>query len=523
MVCLLLVASSALASDPTLEPNYGEATNGTFPSWEERVVAELTNRARVDPAAELAGCPAGNCPEATCYSARAPLPWSYDLNQSSRFHSLSMGKIPPQTNWPGHTTPCVLFSDIDSRFPGSSDGSFASSCSSTGTTAPGTRVNLFGAAYAGENIAGGYTTPHEAFYYAWLYEASPIATCGNSGSNGHRYNILTNNGPALGVGYAAVPESIYAFLWTQDFGGTGTVAKIPSGSHWTATNHLRTPTTGDTSVEFWANWYDPTLGEPTSATVVLDNVPTAMTRARGSITNGAYTVTIAGVPTTGCHTYSFQFIDAAANLVRYPTTGSLGFGTSCPDYQNGTAPAAPTGVTATATFTSGTQVQVTWNAVTGATSYEIDRRAPGGSFTQRGTSVTPSFTDSASNNTAYLYRVRAVNASGTSPDSASDLATTVPFTDDPLAAGVLIMATHLAELRTAVNAVRAQAGLSAATFTDAAVPGVLILAVHITELRARLDEATSVLGYATGGWTDTSLTGVDVKAIHFQEIRNRVK
>jgi len=161
--------------------------------------------------------------------------------------------------------------------------------------------------------------------------------------------------------------------------------------------------------------------------------------------------------------------------------------------------------------------------VTGATSYQIWRRNPGGSFTQRGTSVTTSFNDTASANTAYLYRVRAVNAGGTSGDSASDLATTVMFTDDPLAAGVLVQAVHLGQLRTAVSAVRAQAGLSTVTYTDAAAAGVTVKAIHITELRTYLDQAMSALGLTTGGWTDASLGGVVIKVTHFQQIRNRVK
>ncbi len=514
MLCVLLV-SSLFAQPKTPEPNYGEA-NGTFPNWQERAVAELTNRARVAPSTDLAACPPGQCLEAACYSPAAPLIWNYDLNQSARFHSQTMGMFP----FFAHNTPCALFSDIDTRFPGSSDGSFASSCSGSGTTTAAMRVQLFGAGYGGENAAAGYSTPHSVFY-GWLYETATTSACGFTQQNGHRNNILSNGGPAAGVGYASVSGSPYGWYWTQDFGGSGTIPKIPSGSHWTAGNHQRDPSAGDSSVEFWANWYDPSGGAPATATVVLDNVPFTMTRTRGTATNGAYTATVSGV-TTSCHTYYFSFADASLNIIRYPTTGVLGFGSGCPDYQNGEiAPAAPTGVNATATST--TQVQVTWNAVTGATSYQIYRRDPGGSFSLRGTSLTTSFNDTATANTAYLYRVRAVNAGGSSGDSASDLATTVIFTDDPLTAGVPVKAVHLAQLRTAVSAVRAQASLSTASYTDVATAGVVVKAIHITELRTALDQAMSALGLATGGWTDTSLSGVKIKATHFQQIRNRVK
>lgn len=504
-VCLVVV--------PAVAQNYGEPT-GTFPNWQERAMAELTNRARVDPATELAGCPAGQCLESSCYSPIAPVVWNYDLNQSSRFHSASMGRFP----FFAHDTTCVLFSDINTRYPGTSDGSFASSCSSSGTTLAQNRVTMFGAAFGGENIAAGvvYNTPHKAFY-GLLYETTSSSACGFRSDNGHRYNILTA-GPALGVGYEYVSGSPWGAYWTQDFGGSAATHKIPSGSHWTSSGHFRDPSTGDDSVEFWANWYD--TAPPTQANLVLDGVPTPMTRSRGTTTNAAYTVTLTGV-SAACHNYYFSFVDSGLQVVRYPTTGTLGMGAGCPDWQS-IAPPAPTGPTAAAT--SSTQVAVNWTAVTGATSYEVYRRDPGGAFALRGSPITNSFTDTAASNTAYLYRVRSVGAGGTSADSATVLATTVIFTDDPLVAGATVVKSiHLAELRVAVNAVRAQANLAAASFTDAAGSGVAMKGVHITELRSALDAAMSALSLTTGGWTDTISSSVPVKAIHFQEIRDRVK
>ena len=185
-------------------------------------------------------------------------------------------------------------------------------------------------------------------------------------------------------------------------------------------------------------------------------------------------------------------------------------------------PSAPSGVNARAT--SSTQVTVTWTLVVGATSYEIYRRGPGTTFTLIGTSTIASFVDSSvAAGSSYLYRVRAVNAGGSSADSAADIATTVIFTNDPLTAGVIVKAIHLAELRAAVNAVRVLAGLSAATFTDSASAGVVIKAIHIAQLRTALDAALSNLGFPTGGYTDAMTPGVVIKAVHFQEIRNRVK
>jgi hypothetical protein len=189
----------------------------------------------------------------------------------------------------------------------------------------------------------------------------------------------------------------------------------------------------------------------------------------------------------------------------------------------GTLPLVPTGVNAHAIST--TQVSVTWTAVPLATSYQVSRQAAGGVSVTFAAVATTSFTDTtAVANTAYLYRVKATNLAGSSANSAPDLATTVIFTDDPLVAGTtFIKAVHLAELRTAVNAVRALAGLAAATFTDAATPGVVVKAVHITQLRTGLDAALTTLGLPAGGYTNAVAAGVVIKAIDFQEIRNRVK
>src|SRR5688572_29754692 len=306
IVCFLLACP---VFGQAVAPNYGES-NGGFPTWAERAVAQLTNRARVAPATELAACPSGRCLEAACYSPTFPLIWHYDLNRAARFHSLSMGMFP----FFAHSTPCALFGDLDDRFPGTSDGSFASSCSSSGTTSAGARVNLFNAAYGGENVAAGQDSPHSVFY-AWLYERASTSACGFTLQNGHRYSILANNGPALGVGHAEVSGSPYGTYWTQDFGGSGSIPKIPSGSHWTADDGLRDPSPGDNNVEFWANWYDVAGGAPTTATVVLDNVPVTMTRTRGTATNGAFSATVNGV-STACHTYYFSFVDSSLNTVR---------------------------------------------------------------------------------------------------------------------------------------------------------------------------------------------------------------
>jgi len=184
-------------------------------------------------------------------------------------------------------------------------------------------------------------------------------------------------------------------------------------------------------------------------------------------------------------------------------------------------PTPPLATTATAKST--TQIDVTWIASAGATSYQIERRTAQTQFSTIGTSFSTTFSDhTAVAGAAYQYRVRAVNVAGAALGT-PELATTVIFDDDPLMPGTFAKASHLSQLRAAVNAVRSLAGLSAFVFSDPAVPGVVIRANHITELRTSVDAAWIALGLATSPYTDSSLTGAAIKAIHVQELRERVR
>ena len=185
----------------------------------------------------------------------------------------------------------------------------------------------------------------------------------------------------------------------------------------------------------------------------------------------------------------------------------------------------PTGVTANAT--GATSIQITWNAVAGATSYEVDRRSAGGGYAQIATPPNASFTDAVATNTAHLYRVRAVTPFGTSTNSAPDLATAIVFADDPLVTGTTpIRATHVSQLRTAVNAVRSLAGLTASSFTDPALSSsILVKRVHITELRSALDAARAALVLGALVYMDPSITvgTTPVRNAHVSELRNGLR
>src|SRR5208283_556 len=91
----------------------------------------------------------------------------------------------------------------------------------------------------------------------------------------------------------------------------------------------------------------------------------------------------------------------------------------------GTAPPAPTGLTATAVSSS--QINLSWNSSSNATSYNVKRATvSGGPYATIATGVTAtSYSNTGlTASTTYYYVVSAVNTSGESPNSSEKSATT---------------------------------------------------------------------------------------------------
>ncbi|HEX7139766.1 MAG TPA: FG-GAP-like repeat-containing protein, partial [Vicinamibacterales bacterium] len=185
---------------------------------------------------------------------------------------------------------------------------------------------------------------------------------------------------------------------------------------------------------------------------------------------------------------------------------------------------APTNVVATAVLSS--QVSVSWSAVVGAAGYQVLRSNDNISFAVVGNASSTSFLDtSVAANTAFFYCVRAVDATATGPVSASDLAMTVFFTNDLITPGATpILAVHVLELRSAINILRAAAGLSATTFTDSTLSGTPIKAVHFTELQTALNQARGALLLPAIVYTvSTPSAGNPVYGALIRDLRNGLK
>lgn len=190
-------------------------------------------------------------------------------------------------------------------------------------------------------------------------------------------------------------------------------------------------------------------------------------------------------------------------------------------------------IATTASNLSPAQIAVSWQATEGANHYEVERTTNVNvAYTSvnsnvAGTTLTDGNVTAVA---AYLYRVRAVDASGNvSPYSNIDLATAISFTDDTLQTNVTpVRAAHITELRQAVDAIRAVTStLGPANWGPGITQNVTtIQATHIQDLRTNLDQARSALGLSACTYTDNSLEALRasfIKKEHIEQLRQCVK
>ncbi|MEK6373212.1 MAG: SBBP repeat-containing protein [Acidobacteriota bacterium] len=316
-------------------------------------------------------------------------------------------------------------------------------------------------------------------------------------------------------------SSPYSFTWTSPSQGTHVLRvqatdSLGVYSSTTSTIHVAcgatlTPSSASAGSGGGASTVTITLPSTCTwaATSTAEWILLSETAGAGSAT---LTYTVLANPTTSARSGSIPINDQTFTVTQ---SAAAPFG-------------APSGLVATVLLDNAARpyIAVSWNAVADTAYYDVSVQRAGSTTTIPTTE--PSFVLSATetvSGAAYLFKARAVNAAATpSAYSAPDLATVVVFADDPIVPFVTTAKlVHITELRTAVNAVRALAGLSAATWTTIQV-GDAIQAAPITELRTALDAARSTLLLSTLTYTDPSLSaGVRIKAAHVQELRNGTK
>jgi chitodextrinase len=178
------------------------------------------------------------------------------------------------------------------------------------------------------------------------------------------------------------------------------------------------------------------------------------------------------------------------------------------------------------------QISVNWSATTGAHHYELEKTANlNQAYQPVATNITgTSFTDpNVTSVTAYLYRVRAVDANGNSSAYSNiDIATAISFTDDTLTSQTTpVLAAHINELRQAVDAMRATLNLTTVDWGGSVTPSnTVIQATHIQDLRTYVNQAREALNLSPCSFSDNSLTELRASVIrknHIEEIRQCVR
>jgi hypothetical protein len=330
----------------------------------------------------------------------------------------------------------------------------------------------------------------------------------SSAASGNQWllNGNTING-ATGTTYNAPSTGSYSVRVTVNgCSATSSSAQVNVSSAITVN-----PTTLPSGVmnTFYTTSFSTTGGSGAMTYSVTGTLPTGLTLS-GNTLNGtptqagaSFPITITATDTNGCTG------SRAYTLVIALPAGST-----------------PTLLVATA---GGTQsVSLIWTPVAQTNHYEITRSSGGGAPATIASPSTNTYNDAASisPSTTYVYRVRAIdNSSVASGYSTPDIATTIVFTDDPLVTNTTaVKSTHITELRTAVNAVRAAGGLGAFPFTDTSLAGVAIKAAHVSELRTALDAGRSAIGVPALTYANTLTAGsTPVHAVDITEVRSGVK
>ncbi len=295
ILILTVIYLSRAAIADTGDWGYGDWIDNYpgFPSIKERRMLVLVNACRCAPRQYRDAClvpynpGAGDILTQQYYPSVPQVYWHIDLNRAARAHSIDMA-----------------------------DNIGLSHNSSDGTSA-GDRIRTYyeNAGGWGENVASGNEDAASTMRQ-WLLDITDYGTqrpaADNSGSDGHRKNIMNASYGEMGAGYAYGSKQ-YRHFWTLDCARAGTqyTTPITGGCHF-----LR-----NDSILFMAGFMDTLSDGPDSSLVYIQGQKYEMHCKFGSRANGVY---VRRLPAASmCREYFFSFADSQSGHTRYPAHGNL--------------------------------------------------------------------------------------------------------------------------------------------------------------------------------------------------------
>ncbi|HEX2062288.1 MAG TPA: FG-GAP-like repeat-containing protein [Thermoanaerobaculia bacterium] len=273
--------------------------------------------------------------------------------------------------------------------------------------------------------------------------------------------------------------------------------------------------------------FSTTFGQPVTLTATLVLNPDAPLPQNGSVSfyDGATLLQTVPLDANGVASYTTSSLALGSHTLRAVFNASDG--EPYPSVEKSTShhvdppPFGPP-LFVTATGNSGNNtITITWTNTQEVASSEVFRMT-NGQWVSIGTTTNTFFSDPGRDpSQVYVYTVRSYR---TTTNEASgfgnaDVATTA---STALPLDRTIRASHINELRTLVNSLRAAVGFAPIAFTDPTLTaGIPIKAAHINELRMALADARGVLGLAPVSYTQPAITAgvTPVLLADLQEIK----
>ena len=323
----------------------------------------------------------------------------------------------------------------------SSTGTYSQIGNTTSTSYQATGLSANTTYYfkvAAYNAAG--TGPQSSFILAATTEAAPITPTG--------ITVTTVSHNSIMISWASVSNALGYNVYRSST-STGTYTKI--GTSITTTSYTDSGILAGTTYYYKVDAYNNGGSSSQSSAVLATTLPNPALQAPTGFnvtTATSSSITISWSPVSGATSYyvyrsststgtytqigtpmitSYTDSGLSAGTTYYykvAASNNEGIGPQSSDFSAITAPGIPSGLKTTDSTVY--SITISWNAVAGATSYNVYRSSSSsGTYTELGNTIETSYTDNGlSGMTTYYYKVAAINNSGTGTQSSAFSATT---------------------------------------------------------------------------------------------------